>query len=32
MAELLEKKNTIQPFLHNLINVQEKEIQFLKNN
>jgi len=30
--KLLEKKNTIQSFLHNLINIQEKEIQFLKNN
>ena len=30
--KLLEKKNNIQSFLHNLINVQEKEIQFLKNN
>ena len=30
--KLLEKKNTIQSFLHNLINTQEKEIQFLKNN
>jgi len=30
--KLLEKKNTIQPFLHNLIHTQEKEIQFLKNN
>ena len=30
--KLLEKKNTIQPFLHNLINTQEKEIQFLKHN
>jgi len=28
--KLLEKKNTIQPFLHNLITTQEKEIQFLK--
>jgi len=30
--KLLEKKNTIQSFLHILINTQEKEIQFLKNN
>jgi hypothetical protein len=29
--KLLEKTNTIQPFLHNLINIQEKEIEFLKN-
>ena len=28
--KLLEKKNTIQPFLHNLIHTQKKEIQFLK--
>jgi hypothetical protein len=30
--KLLKKKNTIQPFLHKLINTQKKEIQFLKNN
>lgn len=30
--KLLEKKNTIKPFLHNLISNQEKEIQFLKKN
>jgi hypothetical protein len=29
--KLLEKKNTIKPFLNKLIITQEKEIQFLKN-
>ena len=28
---LLKKKNNIQPFLKNLINTQESEINFLKN-
>jgi hypothetical protein len=28
--KLLEKKNTIKPFLQNIINTQEKEIDFMK--
>ena len=28
--KLLQKKNNIQPFLENLINTQEKEIDFMK--
>jgi hypothetical protein len=28
---LLEKKNNIQPFLHHIIDSQEKEILFMKN-
>lgn len=29
--KLLQKRNNIQPFLNNLINTQEKEIEFMKN-
>ncbi len=29
--QLLEKKNNIQPFLHHIIDSQEKEILFMKN-
>ena len=28
---LLNKKNSIQPFLNNIINVQDEEIKFMKN-
>ena len=28
--KLLQKRNNIQPFLNNLINTQEKEIEFMK--